>query len=253
MSDALFADAENAAPAPSESAGPRRTKLFPWDSVAAQLLEPYGESALDSMSLKQVYDAASRGNKTAAYHSHLCADQASDAWHVGAGVSMTAAALLAAFRHIETADIGKLIMPELLAKVKIEIDDLTPHLRILDMGKGSQSQKDTGSFRAAKRMRTTGSGTNVEPVTEADLRASAKAMHAWLRRDKTPLRSLLFLLGGGNTYYTAHTAEVVARACIRHKPITEEQFVEAVVTRSKSKEVVPETKSAGSDATGLFD
>ena len=50
---------------------------------------------------------------------------------------MTAAALLAAFSHIESTDIGKLIVPELLAKVKIEMDEL---------GKGSQSQKDTGSF-----------------------------------------------------------------------------------------------------------
>ena len=51
MADGLFTAADDAvAPKPKEE---RRTKLYPYDSVAALMLEPFGESAVDSMSLEQ--------------------------------------------------------------------------------------------------------------------------------------------------------------------------------------------------------
>ena len=97
MSDALFG--ADAMPAEAPQQEERRTKLYGYDAVAAQMLEPYGESPLDQMSLEQLWKGTAKGNRKTAYHSHLAAPQETDPWHVGAGISMTAAALLAAVKH----------------------------------------------------------------------------------------------------------------------------------------------------------
>ena len=56
-----------------------------------------------------MWSASAKANKTAAYNSRLCASQQEDAWHVGAGLSMTAAALLAAAKHLRTEQMNMLI------------------------------------------------------------------------------------------------------------------------------------------------
>ena len=167
MSAGLFDNTDGGVPpAATEQVAGRRAKLFPWDSVATQLFEPHGESALDAMSLKQIWEAAMKGNKKAAYRSHLCADKTTDAWRVGAGISLTAASLLSATKHFRNPDIKKIIVPELYAKVENELQALEPKLQLLNPGKGSQSQKDTGSFQAAKRLKATGAGTEGALATE---------------------------------------------------------------------------------------
>ncbi|CAE7257245.1 USP17L21, partial [Symbiodinium natans] len=179
----------------AEQAAGRRVKLYPWDSVASQLFEPYGESALDTLSLQDVWVAASKGNKKAMYHSHLCANQDTDPWHVGAGISLTAAGLLAAIKNFRSPDMKKLIVPAVYEKETLE---------------------------------------------------AAKKFYAWLSQERTPFRSLLFLLSGSNTYFSAHCAEVVARASLHHKPITEKQFVEAMTARMSKM-------SAPASNTGSFE
>ena len=51
------------------------------------------------MSLEQLWKGTAKGNRKTAYHSHLAAPQETDPWHIGAGISITAAALLAAVKH----------------------------------------------------------------------------------------------------------------------------------------------------------
>ena len=185
MADGLFAEAPAAAAVPADQTTGRRTKLFPWDPVAAQLFEPHGESALDTVTLKQMWEAAAKGNKRAAYHSHLCADQATDGWHVGAGIFMTAASLLAAIKHFRTPEMKKLINTEFYEKADSELKDLEPMLHMLSLGKGSQSQKDTGSFRAAKRQKATAGGVDSGVATEADIMKAAKGFHEWRSKPKS--------------------------------------------------------------------
>ena len=250
----LFDEQDDVKAAAPESIAARRTKLFPWDSVASQLFEPHGESALDGMSLEQVWSAACKGNKKAAYHSHLCASQATDAWHVGAGISLTAASLLAAIKYFRQDDMKKLIAPGPYAKVEEELKTLEPTLVLLNLGKGSQHSKDTGSFRAAKRQKATASGTDGMTGTEQETLDAARAFHRWLSSPKSAFRSVLFLLSGSNTFYSGHCADVVARASLQHKPITEDQFAEAMRARTqKMPQPVPSSKGTGSDTTGLFD
>ena len=250
----LFEENESKEQITAEQPSSRRTKLFPWDSVASQLFEPYGESALDQLSLQDVWTAANKGNKKALYHSHLCASQASDAWHVGAGISLTAASLLAAIKNFRQPDMKRLIVPTVYEKIEKELEDLEPALVLLNLGKGSQSNRDTGSFRAAKRHKAAAGGSDGMTGSEEQTLEAAKKFYQWLAQEKTPFRSLLFLLSGNNSYYSAHCAEVVARAGLKHKPITQADFVNAMQARmQKMPQPQAHGGSAGSDATGLFD
>ena len=251
MSGGLFADADAA---PKESKEERRTKLYPYDSVAALMLEPYGESALDTMSLAQVWSGTVKGNKRCAYHSHLAASQQADPWHVGAGVSLTAAAMLAAIKNFKSSDMQKIIVPTLYQKVMDEIKTLEPVLQALNFGRGSATATASSSFRDAKRLKTTAS----TPVTGAsgamNPDQAAKAFRAWLATEKSPLRSMLFILSANNTFYTGHTAELVARAAVVCKPMSEDDFVAAVRARCQQPADKPDVPgAASSDATGLFD
>ena len=57
--------------------GERVVKLRPWDTVAAQLLNPYGPSTMNDMSLEGLWKASSEGSKKAAFHSELAAPMCS--------------------------------------------------------------------------------------------------------------------------------------------------------------------------------
>ena len=250
MSEGLLGDAVAEVAADSKSAEKRRVKLFPWDSVATQLLEPYGESSFETLSLEKLYAATAKGNKGAAYHSHLCAPMDTDPWHVGAGISLTAAALLAAIDKFRSEEMQALLKPELYAKVREELVELEPVLKRLNLGRGSQVTRDAGSFREAKKQKT-GHATS-EPVvsTPDEMKQAAFAFHKWLKQPRSAFRSLLFILAGGNTYYTGHVAETTARAVIEHKPLTQVDFQTAMVERMSK---APQASTTASSTSGLFD
>ena len=67
------AGSADAAPAGKSGEQKRRTKLYPWDSVASQLLNPYGKSVLDDVSCKALWKSVQRGSQKAAFHSELAA------------------------------------------------------------------------------------------------------------------------------------------------------------------------------------
>ena len=250
MSSGLFQ--ADAAPQQETQQEERRTKLYGYDSVALQMLEPYGEGAIDNMSLSEIWKGTAKGNRKCAYHSHLAASQADDPWHVGAGLSMTAQALLAAIHNFRSEDMQNLLRPELYKKVKDEVDALEPILTALNFGKGSATHKDTGSFRDAKRAKLT-SGSSVEAsVQPTDPMTAVVDFRTWLLKERSAFRSLLFVLSGKNTYYSGHVAELVARAAVQHKPMTEQDFVQAIIARMRKPEDKETSKAAASDGSGLF-
>ena len=126
-------------------------KLFAYDSVASQLFEPYQESVLDDLSLKDVWDGAAKGNKKALYHSHLCADLGSDPWHVGAGVSQTAGILKLAIKNWQSQDMQRLVKEELRDKVNAEVEKLVPILDKLDLWEKDPSRTATQDRTAAPK------------------------------------------------------------------------------------------------------
>ncbi|CAE7271097.1 unnamed protein product [Symbiodinium sp. CCMP2592] len=231
----------------------RRTKLYSYDAVAAQMLEPYGESSLDSLNLEQIWKGTAKGNKSTTYHSHLAANPDGDAWHVGAGLSQTAAALLMAIKNFKSENMKQLIVPKIYEKVLEEIKELEPTLHALNFGKGSSTHTDTGSFRQAKKAKWTSTANIETPAEPMDPLEAAVKFRAWLAKDKSALRGLLFVLSGNNTYYTGHTAELVARAAVHCKPMSEQDFINAVKARMQKPEQSEGSKAASADPSGLFD
>eukprot|EP00439_Symbiodinium_sp_Y106_P077467 s413_g16.t1 len=240
MSAGFFGDANAAAPEES-TRGERHVKLFPWDSVASQLFEPFQESAIDDLIFKEICSGAAKGNKKTAYHSHLCANIAKDPWHVGAGIPQTAAILQDAIKNYKSQDMQQLIKDELRAKIDKDVAMLETILEKLNVGKGSQADtpsgaaavwegprdmqqlikdelrakihkdvamletileklnssqasRDAGTNSAAKKAKT--SAGPVTTPTEKEVVQAAKALHAWLSEERTPFRSLLFILAG---------------------------------------------------------
>ena len=247
----LFGASASEQPAKDPAKDERRVKLFPWDSLASQLFEPWGESSLDELSLQQLYNAANKGNKKTRYRSHLCADLSTDAWHVGAGISQTCEILLLAIKNWESQDMERLVRPDIYAKVKDEIATLAPALKILHVGKGSQESRDTGTLRQAKKQKVS-TAVRATP-TEDQVSEAAKVFHKWLAQEQSAFRSALFIVAGKNTYYAAHAAEVMARATVSQKPLTPEHIVTAMTARISK--MAPQSGSArgSSDATGLFE
>ncbi|CAE7648585.1 unnamed protein product [Symbiodinium sp. CCMP2592] len=252
MASGLFEQVDNE-PVEQDKKKERRVKLFSYDSVAAQMLEPYGENGLDSLTLQQVWAGTSKGNKSCVYHSHLAADQSSDAWHVGAGISMTAAALLAAIANFKSPNMKNLIVPTLYDKVLLEVTTLEPILLALNFGKGSASATDTGSFRAAKKAKLTTSADVSATGSTVDPADAAVKFRNWLLQEKSAFRGFLFVLSGKNSYYSGQVAELVARSAVTCKPMSEQDFVNAVKARMQKPEEGLGSKVAGSTPSGLFD
>ena len=258
MSGGLFGDAFMGQPAAAGTEKTektekteRRVKLFPYDHVASQLFEPFQESVLDTLSVAEVWAGAAKGNRKAAYHSHLCADLQTDAWHVGAGVSQTAEILLAAIKNWKKDDMQRLVKEELRDKVNEEVAVLEPILEKLNVGRGSQQGRDTGSYRQAKKQRF--SGTVSQPATEDEVIQATQALHRWLSQERSAFRSLLFILAGNGTYYAARAAEVVARGAVHYKPLSSDNMVTAMRARmSKPAESATPNATGSSDANGLF-
>ena len=149
----------------------------------------------------------------------------------------------------------KIIIPSLYEKVMQEVKQLEPILEALNFGKGSATATPSSSFRDAKRMKLTASTPVTGVSTGAiDPEEAAKKFRQWLIKDKSALRSMLFILAGNNSYYTGHVAELVARAAVSCKPMSEEHFVAAVKARMQKPSEKPQSGgAASSDATGLFD
>ena len=167
-------------------------------------------------------------------------------------MSTTAAALQAAVKNLESEDMKRLIRPELYEKIMTEANELKPVLEMLNIGKGSQKQEASGStMRQAKRAKV--GGSTVHAYTEAEVLEATKKFHAWLSQDKSALRGALFVLSGNNSYYTGHVAEVVARACIQHKPLSAADMVTCMRARLTKPAESEGSKKPGTDSTGLFD
>ena len=99
---------------------------------------------------------------------------------------------------------------------------------------------------------TTAGGNVIDPsANPMDPLKAASEFRAWLLKEKSAFRSFLFILAGNNTYYTGHTAELVARAAVKCKPMSEQDFLQAVTARVRKPETRETSKAC--DGTGLFD
>ena len=226
----------------------RREKLYWYDSVASQMLNPYGESAFTEQSTEVVWRAAAQGSKRVAFHTELAA---ADPWRQGVGISRSAEALLAAIRTLETDNVKKLLKEEHLTAALEEAAGLKPMLERLNQGKGSQGEAKQPTMSQLKKRRVEPESDRA-PVSKADMEAAAQAVHKWFQKERSPLRAILAILAGNGTFFAGHVADKTCRAAIQHKPLNEAAWAAAAVARSSSQKPTIERATA-SDTSGLFD
>ena len=254
--DGLFApdaaaNGAEAGGAPAGGAKERRIKLCDWDTVAAQVLNPYGPSQAEAMSLKALWaNTRKKGNKAVEFHSELAADaDHGGALRVGIGLSRLAESVLAGIAKLEDPNIAKLLKEEHLQKAKDEAAPLKAHLEMLHAGKGGAKDDGKHGFAQARKKARVEAGAGIAR-DEGSVKASAKAIHEWLAKPQSPLRSIFHILSCGGTFYAANIAEKVGRAWITQKPANVEEAQEAAWARCS--QAAPEDGPAPADHSGLF-
>ena len=168
------------------------------------------------------------------FHSELAATQGTGGeYRVGVGISRVAEALLVAFEQLRQPVYKQVIVEKQLNAALAEMNQLEPHLKVLNAGKGSQQQEDGGAvgFNNARAMAARSSSRAVPVPDDGAIERAAKAFHQWLSKPQTPLRALLAILGGHGAFYAAQVHEKVARAWLQEKHVTEGDVAQAARTR----------------------
>ena len=223
----------------------RRDKLYPNDTVAAQFLNPYGENGFSKVPDAKLWAAVAKGSKTVQFHSELAADEG-NVWRNSVGISRAAEAVAAAIVKLKDPNTKQLIKEVHYNKAMAEADVLLPHLNVLNSGKGSESGEHMGSLRSLRSARSQAAqpGTSEEQV-----RLAAKAFRKWLLEANSALRGMLMVISGDGAFWSGYAATRTARACIQHKPMSEEKMCNYAARRAGAGAV---EGAAPSDATGLF-
>ena len=227
----------------------RRVKLYWYDAVAAQVLNPYGETNFTEQSTETVWRAASKGSKKVAFHTELASDEE---WRQGVGISRSAEALLSAIKILGSEDMKKLIKDEPLNAALAEAAELKPHLENLHRGKGSQEGAQQPTLAQLKK-RKVDQEPATAPCTDAEVQASAIVVHKWLKKEVTPLRAMLAFMAGNGAFFAGHVAEKTCRAAVQHKPLDQAAWAAAAVKRNKSKEAPRADGTGAADTRGLFE
>ena len=242
------AAAEAAAPAtrPTRQSEARRTKLYPHDTVAAQYLNPYGDNCFDKVPEDALWKGIAKGSFRAEFHSELAAPDADD-WRLAVGMSRHSEAIAIAIEKLESEDIGKLLKPDIMTKVRGEIKILKPALATLNFGKGSEGGGQV-SLTALKKMKA----GEQKAHDEGSVKSAAKEVHKWLMKEQSPLRAVLSLLAGNGCFWAGYAAENTMRSAVKQKPIAEERFIDIVAKRAKTSSSASGSGAPKSDSSGLF-
>ena len=108
----------------------KRTKLYRADQTSSTFFNPYGRAFLPP-SNKELYVKVSEGDKKTMFHSELCAGEGTGGnYRVGIGLSRTAECLMAAFAELRSDNLKKIINPHYYDQAVLEIEKLTPHLKV---------------------------------------------------------------------------------------------------------------------------
>ena len=210
----------------------KRTMLRPWDTTAAQLLNPYGRSDVVSMSLSDIWKAVSEGSTKARFHSELAAtEETGGNYRVGVGLSRFAETLLVGIGGLADKNIVQLLKEEPLRRAMLEAEALAPSLKILAAGKGRQTGVESSGIGFGKLRKEKAKLKDTPKHTAEEIDAAAKAVYAWLTKPQSPLRAVLSIQSSGGSFYAANIADKVARAWVSQKPASEEDVCAAARAR----------------------
>ena len=230
----------------------KRTMLRPWDTTAAQLLNPYGASDILNMSLPEIWKAVSEGSEAARFHSELAAtDETGGNYRVGLGLSRVAETLLAGIKELRESNVAQLLKEEPYQKALTEAAELTPSLRILHAGKGRQGGMESSGTGFGKLRKQKAKQKEAPQHTPQDVEAAARAVHAWFMKRESPLRAMFNILSRGGAFYTANVADKVGRSWVAGKPAPVEDAITAALARAGGGGPIIQT-GVDDDSKGLL-
>jgi hypothetical protein len=218
-----------------EESATKRLRLFRWEHASAQSLQPFGKTPMCDLDNKVLWTAVSKGSKKIGSFSNFVGGQ--DRQTIA--ISQTAQVMtLACEKLMGDPTYTKLFNSQFFDVVKKEIAELLPHFKNLNHGPTPQ----VASLAYA----------NAEPSNKVGKDAmivSAKRVHSFLTSEASPLRGLLQMLCGSGLFFSAFTADKVARAFVQEEKITSASFMEAATARVL--ESTP-ASSVCSDTNALF-
>ena len=255
--DFLFAGGADAADRDDKASnasggGNKRIKLYPFDSTASQIFNPYGKAGLNTVNLQQLWGVIKAGTRKAKFTSELAATEADGGdFRIGIGISRIAEAIIVAIQHLDDPIMAKILNNDLLKKAQVEGHALLPHLRLLDAGK-EMGDDGTLNVSALKKQRTASGSAAKAARQREDVEQAAKSLHAWLNKPESALRAMLHLLAGDGCFFAAAVAEKSARAWAAKKPAVEQDCVNAALARFRPTPARAASEQQ-SDTAGLFD
>ena len=188
------------------------------------------------------------------YHSELAATVATGGhYRVGVGLSRIAEALLAGIAQLREPVYKRLLVEKQLTAALEEADALVPALEILNAGKGSQASDTNQAIGFGKFRKIAGGGNSSTAPKPEQSRKAASDLYGWLKKEASPLRAVLNLLGGHGAFFAAMVSERTARAWAEHKPATAEDAMDAAAARSGGCSTSRPSARREDDACGLVE
>ena len=191
----------------------KRKALRTYDLAPCQLVNGMGESAIGSVDLPTLYEVLEKGNKAVAYFSELCSD---DDTRKQVAVSRLCEILQSTRKMLDQPAYKKYIEKKLFDAAMKELNELGPHLPIL-ISKEPTKTDDKNEEMTIGRLNyaMNKDDKEEEKKEEPQVEEAAKAMHKWLSKPKSDLRSLLALLSGNGLFYVAQCHEKSHRAYLQ--------------------------------------
>ena len=190
--------------------------VSPGNALSRQMLEPYGENELDSISLEQLWKKACAGHE----HCPRFTEYAilNDPNYQGLALAETMKNLALGVKYAIADDVRELWDAKVYESFKAEAMELLPHLKVLSGGQMRKDDKKLNAYRVAA-------------IDKGDAETAAKAVYAWLRKPKSNLRAILKMLAKGGAFYTAFANEKLTRAYIVGESVDEKQWIALCVHR----------------------
>ena len=183
----------------------KRRKLRHYDLLPAQLLNSMGQSGVEAVALPSLWQTMCEGNKSAEAFSEWCFDESD---RRGVALSRLSEVMVLAIGRLQDCQqLKDIIKAETYDKIKVEMDELLPHFQLLNVG-AVPSEVGRSIRSIAYHRPLAAAGVVSDPM------ASAEAIHQWLRKGSSPLRSAIALFSAGGLFYVAQCHEKGARAFV---------------------------------------
>ena len=207
----------------------KRVSLKDSESVAASMLKSWQASVLQDVPSKELWNYISQGTKHIEYHSELAAtDSNGGDYRVGVGISRHAELLVNIIERLkEDKSLKRLIVRDAYDRAMIEANELLPHLKKLNFGKGSLNKYVVEkSLNKLKKKRPFSEDVVIYP-SEKELEKAVKVLFQWLQSKASSLRALLVILSSGGLFYVAMAGDRTLLAWVQGGEATEESATRA--------------------------